>query len=196
MTRLLLQNIKLFFLRPKELFLQLKETPDLKNAAVLLLINVLTLSLPKVKLVVSKCTDITCMLLVLVSAMIFMGAVVSAGQLWISFYTLLFCRIFRSRPKFTAILSSMIYCGIPIIIASLLYTLLPFKTDLLSVIATDTVHPFLKEVLRSVEPFRLWMAVMEIIAVAIVAGIDYLKSFMIVFSYWAIEIIVIYFYGL
>lgn len=193
---LLLNKIKLFFLRPKELFLQLKEAPDLKRASILLLIEVSTISLSKIKLIASKYTDIASMLFALVSATIFMVAVVSLGILLSGFYALVFCRLFRSKPKFTALLSAIIYCGIPIIISSILYTILPFKTDLLSVIAVGTVHPFLKEVLRSIEPFSLWMSVMEIIAVAIIAGISYPRSFIVVFSYWITGIILIYSFGL
>lgn len=193
--RLLFKKMKLFFSRPKELFLLLKETPNLKSASILLLIEVITLSFRNVKLLESKYTGIASMLFALVSSTIFMVAVISAGLLLASFYTLSFCRIFRSKPKFSALLSGMIYCGIPIIISNILFALFPFKTDFMSVMAVDT-HPFLKEVLRSIEPFRLWMTVMEIIAIAVIAGISYIKSFIIVFSYWIVGIILIYSLGL
>jgi len=193
--RLLVKKIKLFFTSPKELFLQLKESPDLKSAAILFLIEVGTLSLHDIKLVTAKHTGIASLLFALVLSTIFMFAVASVGLLLASFYTLLFCRVFRSRPKFSTLLSSMIYCGIPIIIFNMLYALFPFKTDLQRVIAVDTLHPFLNEVLRSIEPFRLWMAAMEIIALSIIAELSYLKSFIVVFSYWVVGIILIYSFG-
>lgn len=197
--RLLFKNIKLFFIKPKQLFLKLRESPDLKLASILLLIEVSSLLLPNIKLFISKIDTIIGIGSIIIASIlstIFMIGIALAGLLWGSLYTLLFCRIFGSKPKFTAILSAMIYCGIPGIIFNIFYTLFPLKTDLLSVISYNNLHPFLKEALQSVEIFRLWITAIEVVAISVISGITYFRSFIIISTFWVIGLIWTYFLGL
>ncbi|MEK6646910.1 MAG: YIP1 family protein [Candidatus Firestonebacteria bacterium] len=200
MGLLLFENIKLFFIKPKQLFLILKNSPDLKSASILLLIGVSFLLLPNIKLFVSKTNTtigIGSIVIASILSTIFMIGIALAALLCGSFFILLFCRIFGSKPKFTAILSAVIYCSsIPGIIFNIFYTLLPIKTDLSNIISINSAHPFLKEAIQSIEIFRLWIAAMEVVAISIISEITYFRSFIIVFSLWIIGLIWIYFFDL
>lgn len=188
-------NVKLFFLHPRKLFLGLKENPDLARTAALLLIQVIALQIPNLKLVSSRDYSGTAIAAMLISTIGMIG-IAFLGVLWGSAYAFIFCRCFGANPKFKAILSVMIYCGIPTIIFSLLYTLWPIKTDMVSIFSIKQLPPFFKIVLENIEPFRIWMAIMETIAIAVVSGITYFRSFLIIFSSWLVGITTTYFFGL
>ena len=186
----------MFFSRPRELFLQVRETPDLKRALILLLIEAFVVSLPNIRAAVAGRTNLTAVMVASILAVAFMAVVGLAAMLWGASYTLIICRIFGSKPKFAALLSGLIYCAIPAIICGILRVFFSFKIDFLSLTRIHADHPLLREALRSIEPFRLWSAVMEVIATAVIAKLTYRRSCIIVFSLWIVGIILIYATGL
>ncbi|MDH5201824.1 MAG: YIP1 family protein [Nitrospirota bacterium] len=193
---LLFKNIKLFFTHPKSLFSALRETPGFKRALILLFILASSFVLPNIKSLLSKYPDAILMTDALIMTSILVTGLLFVGLLLGSSYVLILCRLLGRKPKFTAILSALIYCGIPSMFGMIFYTLLPVRTYLLSIFPIEKLHPFLISVFQEVDLFWLWTTAMEIIAVAIISGLSYRKSFTIIISYWIVRSIIIYLLGI
>jgi hypothetical protein len=193
MMRVLFENIKLFFIRPKQLFFKLKEVPNVQLALIVLLIIVLFFQIPVTRPILSKYTDVGSVIFAYLSSFVGIFVMSVLGLLVSSLYTLLFCRVFGSRTAFNAILSSFIYCRLPNLLSSLIYTFIP--VNFLSIFPLKQPHLFLTLLLQNFEPFTLWVSIMEVVAITIVAGISYLKSFIIIFSYLVIGLLLPYLFG-
>jgi len=65
-----------------------------------------------------------------------------------------------------------------------------------TILQMEKVHPFLKTILETIEPFGVWSMIMEITAVTVIAGLSYLRAISIVLSYWIVSLTVTYLFGL
>jgi len=193
--RVLFENIKLFFIRPKQLFLKLKEAPNVKLALFLLFIIIFFFQTSFIKAIMAKYTDTGSIIFAFISSLCIFSVMITISLLVICFYTLLLCRLFGSKPSYNAVFASLIYCRIPNIISGVICVLMPVKLDMYSILQIDKIHPFFMLVLQVIGPFSLWVLVMEIIAISTIAGISYFRSFFIVFSYLIIGVTLTYLFG-
>ena len=190
------QNIILFFRDPKKLFGKLKETSDLKNSFLVfaLVIGVYFIGSPQIAPVEIR-FSIPGALSRLIS-LITLAGILFFSVIYESFYYFLFCKLLRKKVRFGAILSSVIYCSIPLIVLVILRAIFPINLTLYSLVGTKDLHPLLSVLYQRIGVFDIWISIMEMIALKIIADMNYKIAAIIVLSSWAITIMLTYFLGI
>jgi hypothetical protein len=194
--KLLFQNIVLFFKEPKTLFGKLKEAPDIKRSLLLFVLIVGSYYIGSTKITHIKIGFTIPELIPLLISLIALSSILFLSIIYESFYFFIFSRFFRKKVKFGVILSSVIYCNIPLIFLVVLRALFPINLTLYSLISTKEIHPFLCVLYQRIGIFDFWISIMEIIAIRTISELNYKKSTVIVFSSWIITIMLTYFLGI
>ena len=193
---MMFQNIILFFRDPETLFGKLKENPDLKRSFIIFAVIICFYYVGSTRIAhvaIRFTIPESISLLVSLAAL---SSTLFLSVIYESFYFFLFCRFLGRKIKFGAILSSVIYCSIPLIFLVLLRALFPINLTLYSLVSTKELHPFLSVLYQRVGIFDAWISIMEIIAIKIISDLNYKKSAAIVFSSWLITIMLTYFLGI
>lgn len=193
---MMFQNIILFFRDPKTLFGKLKEHPDLKRSFIIFALIICFYYVGSTRIAHVEIRVTIPKFISLLVSLAALSSTLFLSLIYESFYFFLFCRFLGRKIKFGVMLSSVIYCSIPLIFLVLLRALFPINLTLYSLVSTKDLHPFLSVLYQRVGIFDVWISIMEIIAITIIADLNYKKSAIIVFSSWLITIVLTYFIGI
>lgn len=194
--KMIFQNIILFFRYPKTLFGNLKETPDSKRSFLIFALIICVYYIGSTKIAHVEIRFTIPEFISLLISLVALASTLFFSIIYESFYFFLFCRFLGRKIKFGAILSSVIYCNIPLIFLVVLRALFPINLTLHSLVSTKELHPFLSVLYQRVGIFDFWINIMEMIAIKIISELNYKKSAIIVFSSWLITIMLTYFLGI
>jgi hypothetical protein len=193
---MMFQNIILFFRDPKTLFGKLRETPDLKRSFIIFALIICFYFVGSTRIAHVEISFTSPEFIPLLVSLAVLSGTLFLSVIYESLYFFLFCRFLGRKIYFGAILSSVIYCSIPLIFLVLLRALFPINLTLYSLVSRKELHPFLSVLYQRVGVFDVWISVMEILAIKIISGLNYKKSAIIVFSSWLITIMLTYFLGI
>ncbi len=110
----LFQNSILFFRDPKTLFGKLKETPDLKRSFIIFALIICFYYIGSTKIAHVEIGFTIPEFISLLVSLAALSSTLFLSVIYESFYFFLFCRFLGRKIKFGAILSSVIYCSIPL----------------------------------------------------------------------------------
>jgi hypothetical protein len=192
----ILDNIILLFRKPIKLFAKLKEAPDLKGSFAIIVFVIFLSQLLGIKTGRIDTTLLFPVLIALFVSFLYGLATLYVGIILHSFYIILVCLIFSKKINFKAIVSSLIYCRIPLVFGIITQFIYFGNLGLDSLLTTNNIHPFLKILYHRIEIFELWISILEIIAIHAITDLNYRKSTIIILSSWLISIMLSYFLGL